>query len=94
MSDEPVTSRAEIEQQHAERFQQVVARASLHPHPLRVLHAAAASNAVELSAADVVESGRDLEQVNDDERQRIFSKNYEYALGRLLRQMQVHEWQN
>jgi hypothetical protein len=77
-----LTTRDEIADVQAQRLPQLATRLLLHPHPRDAMEEAVINDALELAAAEVVESGREFMELNDEERQKILVRNYTYCLQR------------
>jgi hypothetical protein len=88
------TTREEIAEMQASRLPALATRMSLHPRPDQVLASAVMEDALELAAADVLESGREFAQVNDDERRAILRKYLNYCRQRNLAFMYARETMN
>jgi hypothetical protein len=80
-----------IGQQQVDRLPQLAVRLLLHPHPKRAMEEAVRHDAVELAAAEVVENGRQFEELSDSERRSIFEKWHAYCSKRNLDFMRRHE---
>ena len=82
MPDATITTREEIEQQQLDRLPRLATRIMLHPRPKQALEAQTADDALELAAADVVESGREFAELSEDERMSIYVRSYEHCAQR------------
>jgi hypothetical protein len=88
------TTREEIERMQAERLPQMATRLSLHPEPRKFLQQATMADALELSAADVVESGREFVALSDEEKMALLRRNYEHVMDRNGRYFKAREEMN
>lgn len=88
---EEFTTRDEIAEIQASRLPQLGVRILLHPRPKEALEEAAREDAVELAAAEVVESGREFAALTDDERREILAKNFRYTRERNRTYMRLLE---
>jgi len=77
-----ITTRDEIWAQQIDRLPNLARRLMLHPRPEKALRDATMQDALEMAAADVVESGREFVEVPDDERQAILTTYFEHCLQR------------
>ena len=89
-----ITTRSEIEAQQIERLPSIATRVLLSIRPKEALRKAALDDAMELSAADVMESGREFSEVPDKERRDILTANFAHCLDRNLRYMKALEGRN
>jgi len=89
-----ITTRDEIWSQQIDRLPNLARRLMLHPRPEQALREATMSDALEMAAADVVESGRDFEEVHNDERQAILTRYFEHCLQRNLSYLKDAEARN
>lgn len=94
MEPETFTTREQMDQVQRDRLPQLATRMMLHPRPHQALQEATMQDATELAAAEVVESGREFAELNDDERQRIFTSVYAYCLARNTQFLRVQETKN
>lgn len=95
MNDAPgFITREQIEQQQAERLPSVARQAQVHLSAERMLKEVFLQDAIELSSADVLESGRSFEELSDQERADIFRRNYEHVVDRMGRYYRLYEDRN
>lgn len=79
-----ITTRDEIWTQQIDRLPSLARRLMLHPRPEKALRQATMQDALEMAAADVVESGRAFAEVDNDERQEILTRYFDHCLQRNL----------
>lgn len=79
-----ITTRDEIWSQQIDRLPSLARRLMLLPRPEKALRLATMKDALEMAAADVVESGREFAEVNESKRQEILTKYFEHCLQRNL----------
>jgi hypothetical protein len=91
---EGFTTREEIDRRQSERLPALAARIALHPRPIKAVQDAMMQDAIELSSADVVESGRDFASLSDSEKNDILQRNYQHCMDRAGRYFKALEEQN
>lgn len=91
---EPTITREEIALRQAERLPQLAVQWLLHIGPTRAMSESAVQDALELSAAEVVESGREFASLSDREKRDTLTRNYEFCLDRNRRFLRLLEDQN
>ena len=86
-----ITTRQQIADMQAQRLPDTARRVSLHIRPKRALDEAALQDALELAAAEVLESGRELAEMPDAEKRAILTRCYEHCRERNRVFMRVWE---
>ena len=94
MSAEEFTTRSEVEAAQTDRLPEMARSALLTINPKRTVERKALDDALELSACDVLESGREFAELSDTERKRILRRNFEYCQDRNRRFMALLEAMN
>lgn len=83
--DLELTTREQIADMQARRLPSLVRRMALVLHPEIELERSILEDALELAAADVVESGRDFEALTNEERQTVLDTYLGYCRQRNTR---------
>lgn len=81
-SHDAFVTREDVERVQEARLPQVATRALLALRPKQILEAQTLTDAIELAACAVAESGRDFADLTDGEKADILNRNYEHCARR------------